>query len=98
VAKILSLPFSPSYRKPVFEAVALQALLGILSLMILDGGDCAHICGAALVAFWGGATVLIWRHPHSPTKTDLELVRFGYLPVLVIAFAVIHLVWAVKGG
>lgn len=71
----------------------LQVILGILSLMILDGGDCARICGAALLAFWGGAIVLIWRHPQTPTKTDLELVRFGYLPVVVITFVVIHLVW-----
>ncbi|MFM8790890.1 MAG: hypothetical protein ACKOKG_04555 [Verrucomicrobiota bacterium] len=92
-----TLPISPSYRKPVFEAVVLQFILGILSLMILDGGDCARICGAALLAFWGGAVVLIWRHRHSPTKTDLELIRFGYLPVVVIAFVVIHLAWAARG-
>jgi hypothetical protein len=92
-----SLPISPSYRKPIFEAVGLQALLGFLSLLILDGGDCARICGAALLAFWGGAIVLIWRHRHAPTKTDLELLRFGYIHALVIAFIVIHLVWASKG-
>jgi len=92
-----SLPISASYRKPVFEAVALQVLFGFLSLMILDGGDCARISGAALLAFWGGAGVLIWRHPHTPTKTDLEFIRFGYLPVLVFAFVVIHLVWRARG-
>jgi len=92
-----SLSISQNYRRPIFEAVVLQVILGILSLMILDGGDCARICGAALLAFWGGAVVLIWRHPHTPTKTDLELVRFGYLPVVVIAFVVIRLVWAARG-
>lgn len=64
---------------------------------MLDGGDCARISGAALLAFWGGAVVLIWRHRHTPTKTDLELIRFGYVPVLIIAFLVIHLVWVAKG-
>jgi hypothetical protein len=92
-----SLPISPSYRKPVFEAVALQVILGILSLLILDGGNCARICGASLLAFWGGAVVLIWRHPHAPSKMDLELIRFGYLPVVVIASVVIHLAWAARG-
>ena len=67
-----SLPISPSYRKAIFEAVVLQLILAILSLMILDGGTTARICGIALVAFWGGATVLIWRKPRSPTKTDIE--------------------------
>ena len=92
-----SLCISPSYRKPIFEAVVLQVIVGILSLMILDGGDCARICGAALLAFWGGAVVLIWRRPVTPTKTDLELIRFGYLPVVIIAFFIIQLVWRMRG-
>jgi hypothetical protein len=65
--------------------------------MILDGGDSRHICGAALLAFWSGTAVLIWRHPLNPTKRDLELVRFGYAPVLILAFTIIHLVWFAKG-
>jgi hypothetical protein len=92
-----SLPIAPSYRSAIFEAVALQVVLGLLSLMILDGGDCAHISGAALLAFWGGAVVLIWRHPLTPTKTDLQLIRFGYFPVLIISFVAIHLVWVARG-
>ncbi len=46
-----SLPISPSYRKPIFEAVALQVLVGLLSGLILDGGDTTRICGIALVGF-----------------------------------------------
>ena len=92
-----SIPISDSYRKPIFDAVGLQVILGILSMMVLDGGDCAHISGAALLAFWGGTAVLVWRHPRNPSKVDLELIRFGYLPVLVAAFVAIHLVWAARG-
>jgi hypothetical protein len=96
IAEML-VPISDSYRKPIFDAVVLQVILGILSLMMLDGGDCAHISGAALLAFWGGTAVLIWRHPRNPTKIDLKWIQFGYLPVLVFAFIVIHLVWVAKG-
>ena len=92
-----SLPISPTYRKPVFEAVALQALLGLLSMLILDGGTTARICGIALVAFWGGATVLIWRRPQSPTKTDIELIRFGYLPLVLMAFFLVQFIWNLRG-
>jgi hypothetical protein len=92
-----SLPISQSYRKPVFEAVVLQALLGLFSLLILDGGTTARICGIALIAFWGGATVLIWRRPQSPTKADIELIRFGYLPLAVLAFFLVHFIWSVGG-
>src|SRR5437588_3005314 len=92
-----SLPISPRYGKPIFEALALQAVLGLFSLLILDGGTTARICGIALVAFWGGATVLIWRRPQSPTKTDIELIRFGYLPLAVLAFFLVHFIWKMRG-
>jgi hypothetical protein len=55
----LPLPISQKYDSPIFEAVALQIVLGILSALILDGGRVAQICGIALVAFWTGAAVLI---------------------------------------
>ena len=92
-----SLPISPHYRKAIYRAVALQVIIGFLSLMILDGGECAQICGAALVAFWGGVIVLICRHPQSPTYTDVQLIRFGYLPVVVLAGFLIHFIWHLRG-
>ena len=92
-----SLPISAEYDSPLFEAVALQLVLGLLSLLILDGGAAARICGIALVAFWGGAVVLIWRHPKSPTRTDIQLIRFGYLAVAVIAFFLVQYVWHLGG-
>ena len=92
-----SLPISPNYRKPIFEALGLQVLLGLFSLLILDGGTTARICGIALVAFWGGAAVLIWRRPPSPTRIDIELLRFVYLPLVVIAFFLVHFIWTMRG-
>jgi len=77
--------------------VALQALLGLLSLGILDGGTTARICGIALAAFWGGATVLIWRRPQSPTKVDIQLLRFGCLPLAVLASLLVHAIWRLRG-
>ena len=91
------LPISPRYDSPIFEAISIQIVLGILSLLVLDGGDCARICGIALVAFWGGATILIWRRPQSPTKTDIQLIRFGYLPAVVLAFFLTNLIWHLRG-
>ena len=91
------LPISSLYREPIFEGLTLQALLGCISLLLLDGGNSARICGIALLAFWGGATVLIWRHPHTPTKKDIEFVRHGYALVLVIAFFMTHAIWMLRG-
>jgi hypothetical protein len=92
-----SIPISDAYRRPIFEAVGLQSLIGLLSLMILDGGETAQICGAALLAFWGGAAVLIWRRPQTPSRIDIQLLRFGYLPLVVSAGGMIHFVWRLRG-
>lgn len=91
------LPISPKYDSAIYETVALQILFGLLAYMILDGGGIAQICGIALIAFWGGTTVLIWRRPQSPTKTDIQLIRFGYLPVIVLAFFLTGLIWHLRG-
>ena len=91
------LPISSSYRKPVFEAVGLQVFAGFISLLILDGGTTARIFGIALVAFWSGAVMLIWRRPQSPTRSDIELIRFGYLPLVVVAFFLVHFIWVLRG-
>jgi len=91
------LPISATYDRAIYEAVALQSLLGLLALMILDGGGIAQICGIALVAFWGGATVLIWRHPESPTRADIELIRFGCLPLIIISGFLSGIVWHLRG-
>lgn len=92
-----SSPISASYRQPIFEAVGLQVLLGLLSLLVLDGGTTARTCGIALIAFWSGAAVLIWRRPQSPTRADIQLLRFGYLPLTVIAFFLVHFIWQMRG-
>ncbi len=93
----LPLPISPKYDSPIFEAAALQILLGLLSALIIDEGTVAQICGIALIAFWAGAAVLIWRHRESPTRVDLGLIRFGYLPVIVLAFCLSGLIWHLRG-
>jgi len=48
----LPLPISPEYDSPIFEALALQIVLGLLSLLVIDGGGVAQVFGIGLVAFW----------------------------------------------
>lgn len=87
---------SPAYRTPVFQAVGLQAILGLLSALILDGGLTARICGVAFVAFWGGVAVMIWRRPLNPTKTDLSLIQAGSLLAVIIAWFLVPLFWEIR--
>ena len=91
------LPVSPKYDSPMFEAVALQIVLGILALLLIDPVGIAQVCGIALLAFWGGAVVLIWRHPQSPSRLDIELIRFGYFPVILVSFFLSVWIWHLRG-
>jgi len=91
------LPISEAYDSPIIDAVAIQIVLGLLSLLILDGGTTARVCGMALVAFWSGVAVQICRNPRSPSRVDLQLIRFGYLPVVVIAFFLAQWIWHLRG-
>lgn len=93
----MRLPISTKYDSPIFEAVSLQIVLSLLSLLVLDGGRVAQVFGIALVAFWGGATVLIWRHAKSPSRVDLQVIRFGYFPVLLMAFFLVAGIWRLRG-
>ncbi len=93
----LPLPISPKYDSPIFEAVTLQIVIALLALLVIDPVGIARICGIALVAFWGGAAILIWRRPQSPSQLDLGIIRFGYLAVVVIAFLLSCLIWRVRG-
>ena len=93
----LVLPISPQYDSPILEALAIQIALGLVSWLIMDFGQTAQICGIALVAFWGGVAVLIWRHPQSPSRADLWLIRFGYLPLVVMTFFLVAWIWRLRG-
>jgi hypothetical protein len=92
-----AIPISQSYRSPIFEALALQTIIGVVALMILDGGGIAQICGIALLAFWSGVATLIVRHPQNPTATDLSAIRIGYIAVVAITPFIAGAVWALRG-
>ena len=92
-----AIPISKDYDSPVFEALAIQVVIAILSAMVLDGGRVAQVCGVAILAFWGGVAVLICRHPLKPSRIELQFVRFGYLPVVVVAFFLLNWIWHLRG-
>ena len=89
-----TLPIAEDYRRAIFSSLILQVILGFLAMMVLDGGRIAHTTGIAVLAFWAGAAVIILRRPKSPTEWDLFLVRFGFLPLLIMTFALAEWVWS----
>ena len=99
-----TIPISAGYRRAIFESLALQIFFGVFAMMFLDGGRIAHTVGIAVLAFWTGAALIMFRRPASPTKLDLLLVRVGFLPVLVVTFALVewiwswHWIWKIRGA
>ena len=79
------IPISDSFRGPVRDALALQGVIAVLSALVLDCGDTATLSLVALLAFWFGVFVMVVRRPRQPTGADLWLLRWGYLPLVVIA-------------
>lgn len=87
----IPMPISPGYRKAIFEAVGLQAVLGFLCAMILDGGMMLLVWGIALIPFWAIVIAMMLRDSRTPSRTRIELVRFGFFPVLMCVFFLLHL-------
>jgi hypothetical protein len=74
-----------AYRAPVKFAVLLQVGIGILCVLMLDGGVLARVCACAVLAFWAGAALILVRRPYEPTRFDLAMIRYGFVSVFVMA-------------
>jgi hypothetical protein len=86
-----------TYWRPLRDGLILQSVLLVLSGLLLDGGLTAEINLIAWAAFWGGILVLLVRRPEMPTRFDLWVLRWGYLPLLVVVQIVARWVWHWRG-
>ncbi len=89
----IQVAISDSYRGPLWRALGVQALIALLSVLVLDGGDTAKLSGVALIAFWVSVFVIILRRPRNPTQVDLWLIRWGFLPLVIFVQVAARLVW-----
>jgi hypothetical protein len=88
---------APAYQRAKTFALVQQAIVLFLSALILDGGDVFHTCLGALAAFWIGAAIIGVRRPQTPTRLDLALIRFGYIPLCILAYLSTQFVWRLRG-
>jgi hypothetical protein len=88
---------SPQYAPALGRAIVLQACLGILTALILDGGRAFSFFGVALLAHWIGILLIIWRRPKTPTELDLSVIRIGILPIIFIECVIAPIVWSAIG-
>jgi hypothetical protein len=76
---------SPKYRDAARASLWLQVPLGVISILMLDGGGTAKVFAVTLAGFWLSAFLLAFRRAFSPTTTDLMFWRWGFLPCFVLA-------------
>jgi hypothetical protein len=92
-----NLPISDTYRGPLRAALVVSALVTILSLLVLDGGETARLSGIGLLVSWGWVLTGMWLRPRTPTACDLWLIRRGCLPIIIGFQVAVHLVWYWRG-
>ncbi len=89
--------FSPLYWPAIRFGVCVQAILGILTALMLDMGQSFGVFKVAFLGHWFGILLILARRPESPTKTDIIFVRWG-TPLLMMAIGFIApQVWKMIG-
>src|SRR5262249_53985348 len=62
---------SPLYWPAIRFGVFVQAILGILTVLMLDMGQSLGVFKVAFLGHWFGIFLLLARRPTSPAKTDI---------------------------
>ena len=65
---------SHSYEKSIRLAIILQVVLGVFTLLLLDGGRSSQILGVAVLSHWLLTVIIVCRRPLTPTKLDTMIV------------------------
>lgn len=72
--------------RPIVRTVGIQFALFILTGMLMDGGFSAGIVGLGALGHWLYVLIITVRRPQALTRTDYELLRFGYVLFMGVAF------------
>ena len=76
--------YSPLFNGAMVTGVAIQAVLGVLSLLVLDMGQAWRTFWVSMLCQWAVVLIILLRRPMAPTKLDLDIVRYGIVPLVVI--------------
>jgi len=68
--------------------VLIQVVILMLTALLLDGGFCARICGAAMVGYWLMVGWFALRRRDALTKADVILIRSGFFIWVMLSIAV----------
>lgn len=83
--RTIVLPLSSDYDRAIHSTLIQQVLCAVLSLLMLDLGQTARVCGITMVAYWSAAAIVMLRRPRTPTWTDRAFLRWGFVPLFAAA-------------
>lgn len=76
--------FAEHYAQACRFALFLQAILGLLTALLLDGGRVFWAFCVAWLWAWTISLMIIFRRPANPSRLDLGIVRYGILVLLTL--------------
>jgi hypothetical protein len=91
-----TLALSP-YKDALKLALAQQITILILSAGVLDSGDLFSICLIPFIAFWVGVSFIRRRRPEAPTKLDVIVIKWTYIPLCIVTFLLVNWFWKLRG-
>ncbi len=78
----------PKMARAMRFTVYLQVPLWLITLCMLDFGQANRACSVAILSYWILVAIITYRHRQSPTRCDLLVARFGFIPIFAVtAFA-----------
>ncbi len=80
------LPVTGRYREAIVFTLIQQVPCALLSMLMLDGGVMARICGITILGFWAAVALMMIRRPLSPTSFDIMFLRWGFFPLYSLVF------------
>jgi hypothetical protein len=76
--------YSPAFNGAMLTGLEIQGVLGILTALILDGGQMHRAFWVAMLCQWSAVFIILLRRPMNPTRLDLAIVRYGVIPLLIV--------------
>jgi hypothetical protein len=80
--------YAPEYNAAFKTALLIQAVLAVVTSLLLDFGQTHRAFWVAFLCQWAIVWIILFRRAMYPTWFDLSLVRYGIIPLLFIVAGV----------
>jgi hypothetical protein len=74
--------YSPDFNPAFRTGLSIQAVLAVVTALVLDFGETHRAFGIAFACQWAATWIIMLRRPRNPTTLDLAIVRYGIVPLL----------------